>query len=95
MKRVADKFTPRAKCREAYNSKNNWGISVTTKERGTQRDGIGLPFGIVMTLYEIKGEDRYEEFIHDCSYRGWLVQRLNTDACLHTYQTAQHDLTLM
>ena len=95
VKRVADKFTPRAKCREAYNSKNNWGISVTTKERGTQRDGIGLPFGIVMTLYEIKGEDRYEEFIHDCSYRGWLVQRLNTDACLHTYQTAQHDLTLM
>ena len=95
VKRVSDKFTPRAKCREAYNSKNNWGISVTTKERGTQRDGIGLPFGIVMTLYEIKGEDRYEEFIHDCSYRGWLVQRLNTDACLHTYQTAQHDLTLM
>ncbi len=94
VKRVADKFTPRAKCREAYNIKNNWGISVTTKERGTQRDGIGLPFGIVMTLYEIKGEDRYEEFIHDCSYRGWLVQRLNTDVCLHTYQTAQHDLTL-
>lgn len=94
VKRVADKFTTRAKCREAYNIKNNWGISVTTKERGAQRDGIGLPFGIVMTLYEIKGEDRYEEFIHDCSYRGWLVQRLNTDVCLHTYQTAQHDLTL-
>jgi hypothetical protein len=94
VKRVADRFTPHAKCREAYNIKNNWGISVTTKERGKQRDGIGLPFGIVVTLYEINGDDRYEEFIHGCSYRGWLVQRLNTDVCLHTYQTAQHDLTL-
>ena len=95
VKRVADRFTPHAKCREVYNSKNNWGISVTTKERGTQRDSVGLPFGIVMTLYEINGEDRYEDFIHDCRYRGWLVQRLNTDVCLRTYQTAQHDLMLM
>lgn len=55
VKRVADRFTPHAKYREAYNARHNWGICVTTKERGTQRDGIGLPFGIVITLYEIKG----------------------------------------
>lgn len=95
VKRVANKFTENGRYRKVYNVKNYWGISVITKERGTQRDGIGLPFGIVVTLREINGENRLEEFISGCRYNHWFVARLNPDIRLSNYLSAQTDVTLL
>ena len=40
-----------------------WGISIKTKERLEKRDGEGIKFGVVVTLKEISGVNRIDEFI--------------------------------
>ena len=46
-----------------------WGISIKTKERLEKRDGEGIKFGIVITLKEINGINRIDDFIRLCSLR--------------------------
>ena len=94
IKRVASTEAGRAKELKALNAKNHWGISITTKSRGTQRDGIGLPFGIVITLREIRGQDRMDEFIQGCRFRSWIVNRLNPDIYLQNYLDAHEEIEL-
>lgn len=94
VKRVLDKLTDKPRCRKPYNTKNLWGISVITKERGTQRSGVGLPFGIVVTLREIEGRNRIDEFIQGCRYRSWIVQRLNPDVQVKNHIAANSEVSL-
>ncbi len=56
-----------------------WGISIKTKARLDTNDGKGLHFGLVITLKEINGVNRIEEFIRQCSFRGWIVNRIDVD----------------
>ena len=36
-----------------------------------------LPFGVVVTLKEMNGVNRIDDFVKMCLARGWLVQRLD------------------
>lgn len=40
-------------------------------------DGAGIRFGVVVTLKEINGVNRIDEFIKDCTLNGWLVNQLD------------------
>lgn len=66
-----------------------WGMSIKTKERLQPRDGEGIRFGVVVTLREMNGVNRIEDFIQQCSLRGWLVNRLNVEQRIDVYQTAE------
>ena len=50
-----------------------WGISIISKERLTSRTETGLNFGAVITLKEINGNNRIQDFIQLCSLRGWIL----------------------
>lgn len=69
-----------------------WGISIKTKERLEKRDGEGIKFGVIVTLKEINGVNRIDEFINLCSLRGWLVNKVNVENQIDIYNKAEEDI---
>jgi hypothetical protein len=69
--------------------KGIWGLSLKTKERLEKKYGLGLSFGIVITLKEINGVNRIEEFVKNCALRGWLVNRIDVDHQIDVYNIAE------
>lgn len=76
VKYVAEKPKDRMKPKISYNNKN-WGMEVKTNNRLDFKDGIGIRFGVVVTLKEINGVNRIDEFIKNCTLNGWLVNSLD------------------
>ncbi|MGL5085731.1 MAG: S8 family peptidase, partial [Clostridium sp.] len=69
-----------------------WGIGIRTKERLEEKYGDGLKFGLVITLKEINGVNRIDEFIQQCSLRGWLVNRIDVDNRINIYNLAEEEI---
>ena len=69
-----------------------WGISIKTKERLNSKDGKSLKFGLVITLKEINGVNRIEQFIQQCLFRGWLVNRINVENKIDIYNKAEEEI---
>ena len=72
--------------------KGIWGISLKTKERLEKKWGNGLRFGLVVTLKELGGINRIEEFIHNCQLRGWLVNTIDVDNRIDIYNIAEETI---
>lgn len=70
-----------------------WGLAVTSKERLAMRTIGELNFGIVITLREINGINRIQDFIRACNMRGYIVNELNIQNQLEIYNTNQEELT--
>lgn len=68
-----------------------WGLSIKSKERLEPRE-IGMKFGVVITLKEINGVNRIDEFINQCSLRGWLVNKVDVQNRIDIYNTAQEEI---
>ena len=70
--------TPRSgiKAKKSYTNKN-WGMEIKTNNRLDPKDGVGIRFGVVVTLKEINGVNRIDEFIKNCTLNGWLVNRID------------------
>jgi hypothetical protein len=62
-----------------------WAISLKTKERLNNQDGDHIKFGIVITLKEINGVNRIEDFIQQASLKGWLANRLDVKQQIAIY----------
>lgn len=71
-----------------------WGISVTSKERLSTQMRSPLNFGVVVTLKEINGINRIEDFIKACILRGWIVNRIDIQNQLDIYASSQEEIHL-
>ncbi|WP_428065960.1 S8 family peptidase [Candidatus Proelusimicrobium volucris] len=69
-----------------------WGLSLISKERLKSRTEEGLNFGIVITLRELFGVNRIQDFVKACSLRGWIVEYLNVNHRLELYNTNQEEV---
>lgn len=69
-----------------------WGISIRRKERLNSSDGEHLKFGAVVTLKEINGVNRIQEFIQQCQFRGWLVNRLDIENQIDIYNISEEEI---
>ena len=69
-----------------------WGFCVTSKERRAQPLKEELNFGAVVTLREIKGVNRIEEFKHACLLRGYIVTELEAHNQIEIYETSQEEV---
>ena len=80
--------------RQGKKKKENplWGISIKTKERLNSKDGKSLKFGLVITLKEINGVNRIEQFIQQCLFKGWLVNRINVENKIDIYNKAEEEI---
>ena len=92
-KHIRESYGESLVARKAYEN-GMWGISVKTKERLNSRDGEGIEFGLVVTLKEINGENRINDFIRQCELRGWLVSKLDVDTSIEIYAKAQEFVPL-
>lgn len=69
---IKDKKVPK----KSYTNKN-WGMEIKTNNRLDPQDGVGLRFGVVVTLKEMYGINRIDEFIKNCNLNGWLVNKID------------------
>ena len=71
-----------------------WGLSVKVKERLRLKSGRGLQFGVVVTLKEMHGNNRIDDFIKHCTIRGWLVSQVDIDNRFDIYNKAEEEIVL-
>lgn len=89
---ISNLLKEKAKSFKAYNE-GYWGLALTSKERRTIAKQEDLNFGVVITLKNIKGENRINDFIHACLLRGYIVNEVKIDNQLQIYEEAQEDIT--
>lgn len=70
-----------------------WGISIVSKERLTTFMNSNLNFGVVITLREINGVNRIQDFIMACTLRGWIVNEVKLENRLTLYNKNQGEIT--
>ena len=91
VKHISEVIKTRAVPRLAYES-GLWGLSIKTKERLTNRRKDKLPFGVVVTLKEMNGINRIDDFMKLCMARNWLVTRLDVQNQLDIYAKAEQEI---
>lgn len=69
-----------------------WGMTVTSKERLTTKTKKGLNFGVLITLKEINGQNRIQDFVRACTLRGWIVTELDVQNQIDIYNANQEDI---
>ena len=91
VKHISDVIKSRAVARKAYDA-GLWGLSIKTKERMQPRGKKSLPFGVVVTLKEMNGVNRIEDFKKLCMARGWLVTKLDVQNRIDIYLRAEEEV---
>jgi len=90
VKHIKKVFTEKVRALKAYKD-GLWGLSIKTKDRLVRRSN-GVNFGLVITLKEINGVNRINDFIHQCELRGWLVNRIDINSRVEIYNRAQETI---
>ncbi len=93
VKRIAETPDPRARARKAYDSRL-WGLSIKSKARNAAGVRDRLAFGVIVTLKEMHGANRIDDFIQMCQARGWIVNRINVETQVEVYNQGQMELNL-
>ena len=91
VKHIREVFTAKKQALKAYENPL-WGLSIKTKERLENKFGEGLEFGVVITLREINGVNRIEEFIQNAQLKGWLVNQIDVDARIDIFNKAEEEI---
>lgn len=91
VKYVAERPKSKMMPKKSYNNKN-WGMEIKTNNRLDPKDGMGIRFGVVVTLKEINGVNRIDEFIRNCTLNGWLVNRIDVQARVDINKKVNEDI---
>lgn len=91
VKHIGDVVRSRFAPRKAYDNPQ-WGIMLRKKERNNPHAGNGKRFAVVVTLKEMFGVNRIEEFVQRCSLRGWIVNRIDIEVLNRVYADAETDI---
>lgn len=93
IKLISEELKDRAVPRKVYGA-GTWGLSIKTKERLNSKNGRGLQFGVVVTLKEMSGENRIDDFIKLCMVRGWIVNQIDINNRFNVYAKAEEEISL-
>ncbi|MDD7391058.1 MAG: S8 family peptidase [Lachnospiraceae bacterium] len=69
-----------------------WGMSVSSKERLSSQMNKNLNFGAVITLREVNGINRIDDFVKACTLRGWIVSEIDIQNQIDIYNTNQEEI---
>ncbi|MEG1502408.1 MAG: S8 family peptidase [Synergistaceae bacterium] len=75
----------------SYENKN-WGMEIKTANRLNPKDGIGIRFGVVVTLKEMNGFNRIDDFIKNCTLNGWLVNVVDVRSRIDIHKKVNEDI---
>lgn len=90
VKHISEEIKDKRIPRKAYDT-GLWGLKINTKERLRKRKD-SLQFGVVVTLKEMNGVNRIDDFVKLCLARGWLVSRLDIENQLDVYAKAEEEI---
>ena len=93
IKRLCEEIKSRPVPRKSYTS-GMWGISILTKERVSKKEKEPLQFGMVVTLKEMYGKNRIDEFMKSCMAHGWLVNRIDVQNQVDIYEQGEEEIEL-
>lgn len=93
VKYISEKPKDKKILKKSYKNKN-WGMEIKTNNRLDPLDGVGLRFGVVVTLKEMYGVNRIDEFIRNCNLNGWLVNVINVENRVNIHEKINEDIEL-
>ena len=91
VKYVAEKVKDRRVPKKSYRNKN-WGMEIKTNNRLDPEDGVGLRFGVVVTIKEMYGINRIDEFIKNCNLNGWLVNAIDLQNRIEIHEKIHEEI---
>lgn len=91
VKYIAESATKRMRPKDSYTNKN-WGMEIKTNNRLNPKDGEGVRFGVVVTLKEMNGINRIDEFIRNCTLNGWLVNEIDVKNRIDIHQKVNEEI---
>ena len=91
VKYIAERPKNKMMPKKSYDNKN-WGMEIKTNNRLDPTDGIGVRFGVVVTLKEINGVNRIDEFIKNCTLNGWLVNKIDVQTRVDINKKVNEDI---
>lgn len=89
-KHIKQEIKSRSTALRSYNNKL-WGLSIKSKNRLTTASS-NIKFGVVVTLKEINGNNRYDDFIKMCSVNGWIVNEIKPENIIEVFETANAEI---
>jgi len=93
IKHISETIKEKGVPRKSYES-GMWGLKINTKERLSTKRDKALPFGVVITLKEMNGVNRIDQFIKLCMIKSWVVTRVDVDNKLDIYNITEEEITL-
>lgn len=94
IKHIREVYKKRGRDKKAYTTSGLWGVRLTTKERLEEKFGKGIKFGIIVSLKEIHGVNRIEEFKQMCMMREWIVSEIKVENRIDIYNKAEEVIEL-
>lgn len=91
VKYIAERPKGKMIAKKSY-SKKEWGMEIKTNNRLNPKDGIGIRFGVIVTIKEINGVNRIDDFIKNCTLNGWLVNTINVKNRLDIHEKVNEDI---
>lgn len=91
VKYISESITKRMRAKTSYEYKN-WGMEIKTNNRLDPKDGIGVRFGVVVTLKEMNGVNRMDEFIRNCHLNGWDVNVIDVKNRVTIHQKMNEEI---
>lgn len=91
VKYIAEKVKDRRVSKKSYRNKN-WGMEIKTNNRLDPEDGVGLRFGVVVTIKEMYGINRIDEFIKNCNLNGWLVNAIDIQNRIEIHEKINEEI---
>ena len=67
-------------------------MEIKTNSRLDYKDGVGLRFGVVVTLKEMYGVNRIEEFIRNCHLNGWIVNKIDVQNRINLHEKVNEEM---
>lgn len=96
VKHVCEKIPAKRyrKAKKMYLTTNLWGIRLISTERSYASERNHTRFGLVISLKEMNGKNRYVDFIKGCQARGWIVNEISIDNAIDIQQKAEENIEL-
>lgn len=91
VKYISEKPKSRKIPKKSYKNKK-WGMEIKTNNRLDPKDGVGLRFGFVVTLKEMYGVNRIDEFIRNCNLNGWLVNKIDIENRIDIHEKVNEEI---
>ena len=89
---IKEKYSMQNGERKSYKNKL-WGIKLIRTYRFNNRNNRDkIKYGLVVTLKEINGQNRIDEFIQRCFLNHWLAEKIEIDNKLEIYNKSEEDI---